>query len=156
MCSWLPLNLINILNDIGTLDTILKFVLQNFIKPFVKYIFAFRSAQLYRLVFSMCHLLGVTSALTNPLFYGYFNEVINYTALRQLSLMFNHRAFTRSSRKFYAFKTNLIFFSLLWRSNYDTFSCSFILGMFWYISNLPYLVSLLNLNKIRRSASYKV
>ena len=57
MCSWLPLNLINILNDVGYLDTIIQ------------------SPVTYRLVFSICHLIGMTSALTNPLFYGYFNEV---------------------------------------------------------------------------------
>ena len=31
---------------------------------------------MYRVVFSVCHLLGTTSALTNPLLYGYFNEVL--------------------------------------------------------------------------------
>ena len=30
---------------------------------------------LFRIVFSVCHLVGMSSALVNPIIYGFFNQV---------------------------------------------------------------------------------
>lgn len=52
--SWLPLNLLNVIGDFSDL---------------------FRGDdQLFRVVFAVCHLIGCSSACSNPILYGYLNE----------------------------------------------------------------------------------
>lgn len=52
--SWLPLNLLNVIGDFTDL---------------------FRGdEQSFRVVFAVCHLIGCSSACTNPVLYGYLNE----------------------------------------------------------------------------------
>lgn len=50
--TWLPLNILNIVSDLIIFDSPEKFTI----------------------VFGCCLLLGITSACSNPIFYGWFNE----------------------------------------------------------------------------------
>lgn len=50
--TWLPLNILNIISDLVT----------------------FKSSEKFLIVFGCCHMVGMTSACSNPMFYGWFNE----------------------------------------------------------------------------------
>lgn len=52
--SWLPLNLLNLIGDFTDLFG--------------------GDDQLFRIVFAICHLIGCSSACSNPILYGYLNE----------------------------------------------------------------------------------
>ncbi|CAM1307274.1 NPY1R (predicted) [Pycnogonum litorale] len=50
--TWLPLNILNIVSDLVT----------------------FKSPEKFMTTFGCCHMLGMTSACSNPIIYGWFNE----------------------------------------------------------------------------------
>lgn len=52
--SWLPLNLLNVISDFSPLSSY--------------------DEQLFRIVFAICHLIGCSSACSNPILYGFLNE----------------------------------------------------------------------------------
>lgn len=52
--SWLPLNLLNVISDFSPLFS--------------------HDDQLFRIVFAVCHLIGCSSACSNPILYGFLNE----------------------------------------------------------------------------------
>ena len=56
-------------------DSFLNSFLNNFFLMHIGYSCFFRSSTTYRLVFSLCHLVGMLSALANPILYGYYNQV---------------------------------------------------------------------------------
>lgn len=51
--SWFPLNMLNIILDIHNI---------------------FQTEELSRICFALCHLIGMSSAFSNPILYGWFNE----------------------------------------------------------------------------------
>ncbi|RWS04244.1 Neuropeptide Y receptor type 6-like protein [Dinothrombium tinctorium] len=51
--SWLPLNILNIVADLY---------------------FPFNDSQMFRILFACCHLIGMSSACSNPLLYGFLND----------------------------------------------------------------------------------
>lgn len=50
--SWLPLNILNILMDVMKWD----------------------DSATFRIIFAICHMIGMSSACSNPLLYGWLNE----------------------------------------------------------------------------------
>ena len=52
--SWLPLNLLNVISDFNPLFS--------------------HDDQLFRIIFAICHLIGCSSACSNPILYGFLNE----------------------------------------------------------------------------------
>ena len=65
--SWLPLNLLNVIGDFSDLFK--------------------GDDQLFRIVFAVCHLIGCSSACSNPMLYGYLNE--NFR--KELRQVYAHR-----------------------------------------------------------------
>lgn len=53
-CSWLPLNLLNVMGDFSDIFK--------------------GDSQRFRIVFAVCHLIGCSSACCNPILYGYYNK----------------------------------------------------------------------------------
>lgn len=51
--SWLPLNILNIICD---------------------FFYPFENNQVYRIVFAVCHMFAMSSACSNPILYGWFNN----------------------------------------------------------------------------------
>lgn len=51
--TWLPLNVINLLTDFGVVSN---------------------DRESFNLIFGLCHMFGMTSACSNPILYGWFNE----------------------------------------------------------------------------------
>lgn len=78
--SWLPLNLFNIIGDFTT----------DLFKG---------DDQLFRIVFAVCHLIGCSSACSNPILYGFLNE--NFR--KEFHQVYTHHAhrIARRARHFY-------------------------------------------------------
>ena len=103
MCSWFPLNMLNVLLDLGLYKKLFRFELsfppknchrtnaiiswwQFIIKLFLHCYpstsgFPDGDDSLFRSWFSICHLVGMMSALANPILYGYYNQVSNVSVL---------------------------------------------------------------------------
>ncbi|KAG1651878.1 Neuropeptide F receptor [Nymphon striatum] len=51
--TWLPLNILNLVSDFGAV---------------------FENRETFNIVFAICHMIGMTSACSNPILYGWLNE----------------------------------------------------------------------------------
>lgn len=80
--SWLPLNLLNVIGDFTDLFK--------------------GDEEMFRVVFAICHLIGCSSACSNPILYGYLNENFRkefhqvYTHRLHRLMRFLRRIFNRS------------------------------------------------------------